>query len=55
MKRIVSIFLLLLLLLTGCQKEGGSTAGSDAACAHVDVDDNGLCDECAGSVIAVVD
>lgn len=54
MKRIISIFLLLLILLTGCQAGEGSGT-KPTVCAHTDVDENGLCDKCEISVVVVVD
>ncbi len=47
MKKLTCLFLLLLvLLLAGCQK---------TCTAHVDADDNGLCDSCNVSVVVVID
>ena len=54
MKRILSILLLLIILLTGCQA-GGGAGQKPAACVHTDVDENGFCDKCEISVVVVVD
>ena len=51
MKRIVAIFLLLTLLLSAC----GTNPASTSACAHMDGDDNGLCDSCNRSVLVTID
>lgn len=51
MKRLFSILLILVLLLSGCNKPDGSTN----ACVHKDKDDNGQCDLCSVSVLVALD
>lgn len=55
MKRILILFLLLCLLLTGCGI--ASDNGQETACgvSHVDADDNGECDLCCESVMTTFD
>ncbi len=57
MKKLILIFTLLLaLMLAGCETVPGTSAPPLAdSCSHADTDDNGLCDNCAGSVIVVLD
>lgn len=59
-KRFLSIFLLLALLLSSCQKAPAGPTSTPATsvqapCTHVDADDNGMCDGCKLSVLVVLD
>ncbi len=47
-KRLIALFLLLALVLAGCQKPSGCSA-------HTDGDNNGLCDNCQVSVLVTFD
>lgn len=55
--RILSLLLLLCLVLTACQTTPpvGSTAPSVPACAHLDANDDGWCDQCKVNVVVVID
>jgi len=52
MKNLFALFLILVLLLSGCVKPQD---GTSAPCTHADADDNGQCDLCAVSVLVALD
>ena len=52
MKKLLSALLVLMLLLSGCQKNNSSTP---TICTHADTDDNGQCDLCTESVLVALD
>ena len=55
MKKILCLLLTISILLCGCVNEGTVSSSSDSVCVHSDLDDNGLCDSCRGSVIVYID
>lgn len=54
MRRLLALFLLLVLVLSGCAQPVATTAPV-LACIHADADDNGTCDLCAVSVLVALD
>ncbi len=57
MKKLLFLLMTLcILLLAGCaEAPGSSTPPLAGNCSHTDMDNNGLCDSCKGSVIVVLD